>query len=115
MAKSVSVSVYVAGATTASQHLEPHWWPADKLRHDARFKRSNDTGSCNDWTATLSEDEFRQMHEELRPLATTGLYGRDGWRPRVQPQLQQLDASLNGAPGTIGHVEVKVFEWESGL
>ncbi len=115
MAKSVSVSVYAIGARTARLHIEPRWWPADVLCHDPRFQQSNDTGSYNDWTAELNEDAFLRLHEEFRPLATTGIYHSDDWQLRIQPQIQVLDATLKGALGTISHVNVTVFEWESGL
>jgi hypothetical protein len=115
MAISIKISVHTIGAMEAQLHLEPRWWPADELCRDPRFKHTNQTGSYGDWDAELSEEEFSELHERYRPLATGGVWSDPAWQKRIQPQLRILDAVLDGGLGTISCFHVCAFEWDSGL
>ena len=93
-------------------------WPELDLRYTSDLPpsaKARETGSYYDWDADLKEDEFRALHEHFRPLSETGLYGFDAWQKRIRPQMQIIEAALAARLGTLGKIQVTVFEWESGL
>ena len=115
-AKSVIIRFYkVGGSSEVALQIEPRWWDADELCKDPRFEMTNETGSYFDWSADLTAAEFRDMHEAFRPRATSRFYGAPDWQKIIQPQMQVIDGMVAGALGEISKVNVKVFEWESGL
>jgi hypothetical protein len=115
-AKSVVVCFYALGGSSGPElRIEPRWWDADILCADPRFAMTNETGSYFDWSADLTEDEFRALHEAFRSSATSGVYEDADWQRVIQPQIQVIDGAMAGALGKVAKVNVTVFEWESGL
>jgi hypothetical protein len=115
-AKSVTIRFYrVGGSDEPALRVEPRWWDADELCADPRFTMTNETGSYFDWSADLTVAEFRAMHEDFRPLATSSFYEAPDWQEIIQPRMQVIDGALSGALGEIEKINVTVFEWESGL
>jgi len=115
MAFSVRIIGQGVGYGETLLDLEPMWWSADTLMRDPRFVEERDeTGSYLDYTADLTVAEARQLHEQFREEAVTGLYGDEGWRERTHPLLHQLDAAFGPRAHEFGRFLVRVFEWESG-
>lgn len=114
-ARAVAIRMYAGIRPEPVLIVEPRWWSPAELCKDSRFKMSNETGSYYDWGATLTVEEFRELHERYRSDLKGGLYATSGWRAVIDPMVQVIDGALAGGVGTISHIEVTVFEWESGL
>ena len=113
-AKSVLIKVFTEWGSEPKLIIEPNWWYTPALCADKRFVCTNDTGSFFDWTADLSIEEFRELHERFRPLSLTSVYQYEAWQVIIRPKMQIIDAVLAGGVGRISHVNVRVYEWESG-
>lgn len=94
--------------------METPWWPARELREDPRFRATVDHGYL-DYTADLSRDEARELHERFRPRATQGVYAFADWQAILRPLVEELDRALGAPDARELRVHVCVFEWESGL
>ena len=90
--------------------LEVSWWEPQDLMRDDRFKYSNDTGSYADYTARLSSEEFRILHEKYRPAAAEPVWDCSMTRAKL--------SILDAIPDLLNHrhdvIIVTAFEWESG-
>jgi hypothetical protein len=91
--------------------VEPQWWDADDLRHDKRFKYEPEMQGYDDYVATLTPDEFRELHERYRPRA----FWPKGTEENCYDQLPLLDAIAGYLTEDRHHFTVTVFEWESGF
>ena len=115
-ARSVVISFHThGGSSTPDLRIEPRWWDAATLCADPRFSMTNESRSYFDWSAYLTDGEFRALHEKFRPRATSGGYEAADRQRVIHPQLMVIDGALAGALGTITKAGVTVFEWESGL
>ena len=115
MAFAVLITGYSKDAGQVLLKVEPPWWYADQLRNDDRFAHTNETGSYSDYDADVSLEEMREIHEEFRLAATTGVYENHEWQARIQPMLKELDEALSAGSDAYSHFHICVFEWESGL
>ena len=115
MAFSVKISGISKETGDIILKMEPPWWNADQLSEDDRFVVSNDTGSYFDYDANVSVKEMRELHEEFRLAAVTGVYGCDGWQKVINPMIQRLDEALYSQPDVYSCFHITVFEWETGL
>jgi hypothetical protein len=74
--------------------LSPSWWDKEALRNDPRFIESDPRSGYLDYDADLSLDEVRELHERFREEASTGFFGKDGWREHTEATMRELDEAL---------------------
>ena len=110
MAFSVRIEALRFPLDTPVLMLEPGWWNAGELMNDDRFQYSNDTGSYADYTATLSLQEFRDMHEHYKlPAGHSALEDS-----RTRAAMTMMDALPDLLTDQDDKVIVTVFEWDTG-
>jgi hypothetical protein len=64
------------------------------------------SGSYFDWTADLSSDEFREMHETFRAQTAYGMYAATDWQKVLQPKMQAIGDAMAGTLGEISRINV---------
>lgn len=111
MAFSVRIQAYQFPAGSPMLRVEPCWWNADELMQDDRFKCEPEMQGYDDYVATLTPAEFRELHVRYRPYA----FWPRGTEDNHYPALPLLDAIAEYLAEDNHHFTITVFEWESGF
>jgi hypothetical protein len=112
--ESLRDSVESDGGAARKFQMEPVWWPEKILMEDPRFIETRDLCGYLDYSADLSLDEARELHERFKPLSALGVYSFEDWQKRIRPMVAELDAVFGSPAPEFHRFLVSVFEWESG-
>ena len=114
MAFSVKITGYAKTDGRKLLQMEPYWWNAGELMHDARFRESS-KGRYHDYSADLSLDEVRELYERYKGNITTNNQWLWLKLRRLTPGCRKLYSALFSRASRYSYFDVDVVEWDPGL
>lgn len=109
MAFSVRITGISKDTGQAIFKIEPSWWDAYQLMKDERFSDSSHDAGYLDYSAKMSIEEMRELHEKYRVKVLNIGY------QHFYPKSLKLEEALYIQSDAYSHFYVTVFEWESGF
>ena len=110
----MAFAVRVTGLSESKDKLfeiEPTWWDIESLKSKIKFREELDY--YLDLYATISKNEFIQLHKSFLKSATSGVYSDKSWKGIIKDDVNKMDESINDE--SIVQYEIWIYEWESGL
>ncbi len=111
MAVGVRITGLPANSDEALWTIEAPWWNTHELMADPRFKDASLYDGYTNYEAVLSEavlsiDDAKALAAKYASKTTLDHFIR---------RMKDIDRKLANADGSLGRVQITVFEWESGF